>query len=102
MGARTILLALCLASTLLGGQSADTSSSAIQQTVASASNNPQIAESDAGTGAPASSASSPALAAGATQQALPSSLQESDVNNALTNVAKAATVLIQNAPPVPR
>lgn len=102
MAARTILLALCLAGTLLGGRAADTSSSAIQQTVASASNNPQIAGSEADTGTPASSASSPALAAGAAQQALPSSLQASDVNNALTNVAKAATVLIQNAPPVPR
>lgn len=99
MAARTILLALCLTSTFLQGRSANTGSAAIQQTLASASNNPQIAGTAAGTGAPASSPSSPAIASAAAHQG---SLQASDVNTALTNAAKAATILIQNTPPVPR
>ena len=102
MTARTILLALCLASTLLHGGSADTGSAAIEQTVASATNNPQIAATDADTGALASSASSPAQASGAARQGLLNSLQASDVNTALKNAAKIATSVIQNAPPVPR
>lgn len=92
------LLAICHPSL------ADTSNAAIAQTLQQASNNPQVANTNAWTsaGAPAPVASVAAVkpaSSGTAQPNLPTSLQASDVNNALLQATQLATQVIQNVPP---
>lgn len=103
-GLPAVLIAICLlgfsCSRLADAQS---SNAAIAQTLQSASNNPQIAGTSAKTGAAAAPLVSRTAAsnqpAATAQSVQPTSLQASDVNNALLQATNIATQVLQNAPP---
>ncbi|KAK9901298.1 hypothetical protein WJX75_004635 [Coccomyxa subellipsoidea] len=103
-GLPAVLTAICLlgfsCSRLADAQN---SNAAIAQTLQSASNNPQIAGTSAKTGAAAAPLVSRAAAsnqpAATAQSVQPTSLQASDVNNALLQATNIATQVLQNAPP---
>ncbi|BDA45363.1 hypothetical protein COCOBI_07-1500 [Coccomyxa sp. Obi] len=103
-GGRTILLiAICFLG-ISCGSLADTSNAAVAQTLQQASNNPQIGGTAAKTTGAASPLNSPSATsnqqASATAQSVqPTSLQASDVNNALLKATDLATQVLQNAPP---
>ncbi len=101
-GGSAVLVAICILG-ISGRSLADTSNAAIAQTLQGASNNPQIAGTSAKTGtATAPSASTAAVfsqSSAAAQPAQPTSLQASDVNNALLQATNLATQVLQSAPP---
>jgi hypothetical protein len=104
---RTVL-ALCVLAICHAGLADDahTSNAAIQQTLQQASNNPQVANTNARTTSAAvapvasvAAATNPA-SSGTAQGALPTSLQAADVNKGLLQATQLATQVVQNAPPV--